>query len=55
MVLGEKLSAVLLVSDTTRLMRQLTLLRAGEGGHIVPPVNFLKYLKNAFSYRVETF
>ena len=32
----------------------------GGGGHIVPPppppqVNFLKYLKNALSYRVETF
>ena len=28
----------------------------GRGGHIVPPqVNFLKYLKNALSYRVETF
>ena len=39
----------------------LTLFRAGGGGggHIVPPppprVNFPKYLKNALSYRVETF
>ena len=38
----------------------LTLFRAGGGGaHCAPPplpqVNFLKYLKNALSYRVETF
>ena len=37
----------------------LILFRAGGGGHIVPPpppqVNFRKYLKNALSYRVETF
>ena len=36
----------------------LTLSRAGGGAHCAPPppqVNFLKYLKNALSYRVETF
>ena len=29
----------------------------GRGAHCAPPpqVNFLKYLKNALSYRVETF
>ena len=32
----------------------LTLFRAG-GGTLCPQVNFLKYLKNALSYRVETF
>ena len=43
------------VSDLESLFVFLTLFRA-RGGHIVPPqVNFLKYLKNALSYRVETF
>ena len=40
------------------MLFHLTLFRAG-GGHIVPPpppqVNFLKFLKNAVSYRVDTF
>ena len=35
--------------------RCLTLFRAGGGGTLCPQVNFLKYLKNALSYRVETF
>ena len=34
----------------------LTLSQPGGGGHIVPPqVHFLKYLRNALSYGLETF
>ena len=36
--------------------RALTLSQPGGGGHIVPPqVHFLKYLRNALSYGLETF
>ena len=54
---SKSISAKNYASD--RSTTALTLFRAGGGGgHIVPPppqVNFPKYLKNALSYRVETF
>ena len=40
------------------LSSKLTLSQPGGGGHIVPPppqVHFLKYLRNALSYGLETF